>query len=58
METDWNLVEHYTYLGQLINTDGSREQDIIRRIAKSAFNNMKQLLTSKKIATQQKMRFI
>src|SRR5215469_14751989 len=51
-------VHSYTYLGHLITEDGKSDKEISRRIgiARSAFMNMKNILTSREINLNTRMR--
>lgn len=53
-------VQQFTYLGQLITEDGYNEAEIARRvgIAKTAFNNMKNLFTSGQLSLKLKLRLL
>ena len=53
-------VEHYQYLGHIITNDGRCETEVKKRIgiAKSTFNDMRKILTSKQITNKLKMRII
>ena len=50
-------IEHFNYLGSELTTDGRSTKDIRKRIvlAKQAFNNMKSILTNKKITIKTKV---
>ena len=53
-------VSRFTYLGQLIMEDGKCEEEIKRRIgqARSAFNNMKAVLCSRKLPLPSRVRLL
>ena len=53
-------VKHYQYLGHMVTNDGRCETEVKRRIgmAKSTFNDMRKIVTSKQITNKLKMRII
>lgn len=53
-------VTYFKYLGSIITSDGRSDKDIITRIgmAKSAFMEMKQILTNKKILKETRLRVL
>ena len=63
IEIDGTPVEEvtsYTYLGQLLSSNGKNEDDIIQRIsiARSTFNKMRSTLTNKSISFETRKRII
>ena len=63
IEIDGTPVEEvtsYTYLGQLLSSNGKNEDDIIRRIsiARSTFNKMRSTLTNKSISFETRKRIM
>ena len=63
IEIDGTPVEEvtsYTYLGQLLSSNGKNEDDIIRRIsiARSTFNKMRSTLTNKSISLETRKRIM
>ena len=60
MERNYNLVKHYQYLGHMVTNDGRCETEVKRRIgmAKSTFNDMRKIVTSKQITNKLNMRII
>ena len=63
IEIDGTPVEEvtsYTYLGQLLSSNGKNEDDIIRRIsiASSTFNKMRSTLTNKSISSETRKRIM